>query len=660
MNCPRVFGFQSAYSAVCLTLLTVLSGTIYATAPQDEDRGGSQHVRILTVGNSFTRNATRYLQQITEAAGHNLTHKALTIGGSSLELHASKAAAYEQDPSDPNAKYSGGESLQQALQSDVWDIVTIQQVSIKSHDVATYQPFAKQLAETVRRYAPQAELVVHQTWAYRKDDPRFGNSDPADGEPGTQEAMYLGLSKAYQTIVEELSARRIPVGDAFWIADHDPLWGFQVPQTIDSAQAAYPQLPDQRNSLHVGYRWQQQDGRHVLRMDGHHANMAGEYLGACVWFECLFGESSVGNSFVPDGLDSAHAAYLQTVAHHAAQQGGDVLLGLTTARVTAFDDPHPQRYQLQVRASEIDGNTKEYPEIGFVFGDAEKPADLEYASVDTRVAPRGKLALWLMGYNSGLFERLNEYGIHAVGVSYARGWFGKLCQPRPSDAYARGRVRLEAATGLDFSTELDLQPADGAAERTRQLLLWLCKENPQGNWQQFLTEDRTRVRWDKVILTGASHGSTTAARFAKYQRVDRVVMLCGPRDQDQDWQGLASATPENRYFGFTHVLDGGWTGDHYCRSWELLGLHQLGPIVNVDQNQPPYQNSRRLISAADVGGDAQRAHSSVTPGRASPQNPNGEKLFDPVWRYLFTHPVDQIGVATEVDPSCERVHVTYE
>ena len=218
-------------------------------------------------------------------------------------------------------------------------------------------------------------------------------------------------------------------------------------------------------------------------------------------------------------------------------------------------------------------------------------------------------------------------------------------------------MRLEAATGEDYSDELDLAKPDGAQERALQLVKWLAKENPPGRWDQFLSEDGRGLRWDKIIVSGSSHGSTTAARFAKHQRVDRVVMLCGPRDQDQDWQGLASATPANRYFAFSHVLDGGWTGDHYCRSWEMLGLHAFGPIVNVDEAQPPYSNTRRLISAADVGGDAGRAHSSVTPGRSSPHDADGNLLYEPVWRYLFTHPVDVVGEATETDPNCLRVHV---
>ena len=610
-----------------------------AEGPGQDSQPQTKHVRILTVGNSFTHNATRYLNDIAQAAGHKLTQKMLSIGGSPLERHATMALAFEKDPSDSSAKYANDDSLPQALQSESWDVVTIQQASIKSHDVETYRPYAEQLADIVHRYAPQAQLLVHQTWAYRKDDPRFSGPPKTVGEPATQAEMYRGLSDAYSTITTELSARRIPVGDAFWLADNDVDFGYRGAADFDATQATYPELPDQTHSLHVGYRWRGQRGKQTLNMDGHHANLAGEYLGACVWFECLFGESPVGNTFVPENLAPDYAAFLQSVAHRAVEQAKDAMHGVAAPTVPAFDDPTPQRYTWQVRGSAIDPRAKEYPEINFVFGSEEKPTDMEFASVDTRAAPQGKLTIWLMGHNAGLFERLNHDGIHAIGVSYARQWFSTLCQPAPSDAYARGRIRLEAATGLDFSDELSLQLPDGAAERTRQMLLWLSKENPPGKWEQFLADNGSRVRWDKVILSGASHGSTTAARFAQYQRVDRVVMLCGPRDQDQDWQGLSSATPANRFFGFTHVLDSGWTGHHYDRSWELLGLQEFGPIVDIDTVSPPYKNSRRLITAADVGGDAGRAHSSVTPGGSSPENANGEKLFEPVWEYLYNHPV---------------------
>jgi hypothetical protein len=130
-------------------------------------------------------------------------------------------------------------------------------------------------------------------------------------------------------------------------------------------------------------------------------------------------------------------------------------------------------------------------------------------------------------------------------------------------------------------------------------------------------------------------------------------MFCGPRDQLETWQGLPSATPEERYFGFSHVLDGGWSGDHYCRSWEMLGLNKFGPIVDVDKTPAPYGNTRRLITAADVKNEANRAHSSVTPGNAAVKDASGKFIHEAVWKYLFTQPVEKVGEATPHDTSCQ-------
>ena len=319
---------------------------------------------------------------------------------------------------------------------------------------------------------------------------------------------------------------------------------------------------------------------------------------------------------------------------------------------TGYNDPSPKKYLFKARASKLDSRTREYAKIGFVFGNDKKPADLQHAVVDTRVKSRGQLVIWLMSYNNDLFDRLSSYGLHAIQPHYANKWFSKVCRENPVGEHCRGNMRLEAATGEDFSDAADIRPPDGMKERARQFLLWLAKKHPAGKWNQFLTADRKNIRWDKVIMAGSSHGSTTSARFAKHQKVARVVMLCGPRDQYQSWQSLPSATPQNRFFGFSHVLDGGWTADHYCRSWELLGLHHYGPIVNVDESKPPYANTRRLITSLDVGGDARKAHGVVTPRKSGPKNPNGTLAYEPVWRFLFTHPVATTGTPSPLDANC--------
>ncbi|MGN6544230.1 MAG: BPSS1187 family protein [Aureliella sp.] len=321
-------------------------------------------------------------------------------------------------------------------------------------------------------------------------------------------------------------------------------------------------------------------------------------------------------------------------------------------------DPAPKRYDLTKRASEIDPRAAEHPEINFVFiDDKGKAADLQHAVVDTRVPSQGKLVIWLMGHNQGLFERISSYGLHGIQVHYANGWFGKLTKQQHDNGDVIGKIRLEACTGEDFSPVVSIPKPDSMMERSFQFVKWLAKENPQGEWQQFLNADGTGLNWDKVIVSGISHGSTTAARFAIHQKVDRVVMFSGPRDNTESWQGLPSATPHNRFFGFTHVLDDGWVHDHYCRSWQLLGLNQFGPLVDVDKTQPPYGNSRRLITDADVKKDSRRAHSCVVPGGGSPKDAQGKFLYEPVWRYLFTHSVDQVGKPVPMDPDCQMTPI---
>lgn len=291
-----------------LALLAAVTALGAAPAPKT--------VKLLTIGNSFSGNATRYLPDLAKAGGHVLEHRSMSVGGASMEVHWTKIQANEKNPEDPAGLY-GMRNLNKTLAAEAWDVVTIQQASIKSHDVETYRPFAGQLQAYVKTHAPKAELLLHQTWAYRVDDPRFGAKKP---EPSSRQAMHDGLRHAYATIAKELGVRRIPVGDAFHLAEVDPERGYQADAAFDPKKAVAPALPDQAKSLHIGWRWTStKDGKQQLAMDGHHAGLRGEYLGACVFYEVLFKESCVGNSFVPKGMKPEDAAWLQGIAHRAVE-----------------------------------------------------------------------------------------------------------------------------------------------------------------------------------------------------------------------------------------------------------------------------------------------------------------------------------------------------
>ena len=300
-------------------------------------------------------------------------------------------------------------------------------------------------------------------------------------------------------------------------------------------------------------------------------------------------------------------------------------------------------YELSVRASEINPLAQEYPEINYTFAEIKgKHQDLQHAIVDTRVEPRDRLVIWLMSYNRELSEYLASLGLHLIQPHYANRWFSTVPKETHDTGECLGNIRLEAAIGEDRSPLVDIPKPDGLAARSFQFVKWLAKKNPEGKWERFLNEERTALLWEKIILSGISHGSTTSARFAKYQKVARVVTFSGPRDQLESWQSLPSATPANRYFGFTHILDKGWTGNHYCRSWQMLGLAKFGPLVNVEKTKHPFGNSRRLITDFDVDGNANKAHGIVV----------RDGHWKEVWKYLYTHPVDKVGKPVSPDPDC--------
>jgi hypothetical protein len=312
-------------SAVCIMTAPAAEPTtpaIPAATAATAATATGKTVRVLTIGNSFSQNATKHLGDLAEASGDTLVLKGANVGGASMELHWSKAEAFEKDPKNPTGLY-GGKGLRELLAADRWDFVTIQQASIKSHDLANYRPFAARLAEYVHRYAPNAELVIHQTWEYRSDDPRFTKPSSKPGEPKTHVEMYEGLSRAYTTIADELGIRRLPVGDAFHLAGRDETWGFRpTSDPFDPKRAQPGELPKQVHSLHVGWIWRKSrtTGKPALGMDGHHANQAGEYLGACVWYERMFGKDVTANRFVPNGLDAEFARFLRATAHQAVAQ----------------------------------------------------------------------------------------------------------------------------------------------------------------------------------------------------------------------------------------------------------------------------------------------------------------------------------------------------
>lgn len=165
-------------------------------------------MKILSIGNSFSQDSTALLQLLTD----KITARNLYIGGCSLDMHA---ANIENDA----AKYElqeNGEKMQnalvgikEALISDKWDYITIQQVSGRSGVYESFYPYLGELLDYVRKYS-DAEIVLHETWSYEigSGHPDFAiyNSD--------REQMAQAIKETYEKVSAKENLRIIRVGEA--------------------------------------------------------------------------------------------------------------------------------------------------------------------------------------------------------------------------------------------------------------------------------------------------------------------------------------------------------------------------------------------------------------------------------------------------------------
>jgi len=281
-------------------------------------------IKVLMVGNSFSRDAATYLGDLAHTGGKNIVLLNAFNPGCSLSGHVNGINAAEKDPQSPQARMythegslGGGASLganfslREALESDKWDYVTIQQASANSYDPKTYEPFAAQLVAYIRKYAPQAEILVHETWAYREDDELF-----KDGS-FTSDKMHEELQAAYTQLAKNYHLRMIPVGDAFQAARHTDRWHFVPDPNYDLAHPTPGVSPDQKGSLNVGFGWDWNNKK--FSGDTHHLNASGKYLGSAVLYEALFGESVKDVAFCPKELDADSAADLRRIADETEQ-----------------------------------------------------------------------------------------------------------------------------------------------------------------------------------------------------------------------------------------------------------------------------------------------------------------------------------------------------
>ena len=261
-------------------------------------------LKVLTIGNSFSICLLKQLPQCAAATpGCELDLCSLFIGGCSLERHWSNvvastnkafrpykvnwsyaSVANKADAPVAKAVVDGRANIPEMLTADKWDVVTVQQASHLSWQPDSYHPFGDDLVATIRKLAPQAKIMVQQTWSYTPYDRRlkkWGIDPPT---------MHAKLKAAYADFAKRYGFEIIPTGDA-----------------VQHFRKAMPS-PDGITGDPCG----QPNGK-----DKFHLNREGEYLQACVWLGALFDTDVTKLSYRPDFLSEERAIQMRASAKAA-------------------------------------------------------------------------------------------------------------------------------------------------------------------------------------------------------------------------------------------------------------------------------------------------------------------------------------------------------
>lgn len=152
--------------------------------------------KVLTIGNSFSENASAYATDIAANQGYDLLFGYLKYPSCTIEQHIKNAERnsqvykFEYTSSKGRVTVKDGinesASIKEALQFTDWDIVVLQEGSTASEDIRNYLNIGI-LIEYVKSILPDAEIMLHETWSWGT----WGSLDDEDAENDHQRCYNI-------------------------------------------------------------------------------------------------------------------------------------------------------------------------------------------------------------------------------------------------------------------------------------------------------------------------------------------------------------------------------------------------------------------------------------------------------------------------------------
>ena len=293
----------------------VLSCLMAVTVSADK---GKKTLSALAIGNSFSDPVWKSMPPVAAAMGCELDIASAMIGGADLKKHWNKFLEAQT-----NANYRPysfhrsicGKSIRgtkvnliEALMTNDWDVVTVQQASHCSMLPRTYAPYGDDLVSAIRKICPKAKIYVQETWYYLP----FGAKDLASGV-AQQREEHDKIVNAYADFARRVSADGIiPMGSAV------QLFRNRLP-------VVYRENDSGGDVVGNNLSFEKDETGHWRLAKGSdfcHLGPEGEYLQALVWTAKLFGvDVRECPSVAPSVRDPSRAALMKACAALAVMGG---------------------------------------------------------------------------------------------------------------------------------------------------------------------------------------------------------------------------------------------------------------------------------------------------------------------------------------------------
>ena len=250
-------------------------------------------IKILAIGNSFSEDAIESnVYELAKEKGLQVIIGNMYIGGASLATHKVNVDRnipiydYRKISVDGVKKSMTKTTVEQAIQDEDWDYISFQQVSENSGQLETVQASLPTVYSYVKSRVKNTNVkyIYHQTWAYAPTTAHVGFANYGKNQATMYNAI-VNVSKNIEPIVA--GSIVVPAGTAIQNARTSAL------------------------------------GESYNVADGYHLNTLGKYIAACTWFEKIFGQSVVGNTYT-GGFSAFEVLVAQNAAHLAVQKPYEV------------------------------------------------------------------------------------------------------------------------------------------------------------------------------------------------------------------------------------------------------------------------------------------------------------------------------------------------